>query len=254
VKAQPRCFERSRFILGNPWKNETYGYCCTDGRRAFFCLNNCTWQDQTVTLQLNHTWGLPDGAPWDVYRWHPKPAHLTSGGVAIQKELRVAMRPFEVVLLETVLHGDKPSLNRSFSDQPLPTVFSEPSRGIEVKSTLGGDSSRRNEQGGPASISVTGQLPPTAAGGTLVLAVELRQGDRAWAPRNTGSLFTAKATLAGQAATAQPVLGDLTYEVPWQAWRIPVSAAASAREFQLELQTKLPAGLNHKLSAHFLPH
>ncbi len=34
LKARPECFRNSRFILGNPWKDEPYGYCCTDGKRA----------------------------------------------------------------------------------------------------------------------------------------------------------------------------------------------------------------------------
>ena len=35
VRARPGCFGNPRFILGNPWKDEPYGYCCTDGQRAF---------------------------------------------------------------------------------------------------------------------------------------------------------------------------------------------------------------------------
>jgi hypothetical protein len=78
LRAQPRCFDNSRFILGNPWKDEASGYCCTDGRRAFLALNNSTWQDRTVPLELNSAWGLPDGGRWCLYRWFPRPAQLTT--------------------------------------------------------------------------------------------------------------------------------------------------------------------------------
>ena len=90
-KHSPTASTTAAFILGNPWKSGPYGYCCSDGRRAFFCLNNCTWNDRVLSLQLNSAWGLPGGtgfqpvnehgqdgratSTWDLYRWYPKPAH-----------------------------------------------------------------------------------------------------------------------------------------------------------------------------------
>ncbi|NQU11513.1 hypothetical protein HQ590_12025, partial [bacterium] len=68
LRARPQCFGNPRFILGNPWKDEPYGYCCTDGNRAFLALNNCCWSDTTVRLTLDERWGLPGGHRWDLYR------------------------------------------------------------------------------------------------------------------------------------------------------------------------------------------
>jgi hypothetical protein len=42
------------------------------------------------------------------------------------------LKPFEVVLLEVVPSGEQPSLNRTFSEQPLPTAFPEASRTVEL--------------------------------------------------------------------------------------------------------------------------
>jgi hypothetical protein len=249
VKAQPACFDNSRFILGNPWKSEPYGYCCSDGRRAFFCLNNCTCSDRVLRLQLNSAWGLPNDVTWDLYRWYPKPAHLTTGTSPVTEKVDLAMRPFEVVLLEAVAKGEKPSLDRTFADQPLPRSFSEASRRVEVKLL----SSERPAANQPEMIRLKGQIPSTAAGGVLVVAVELRQGGHAWAPRNTGSNFTAEASVAGRSVAVQPVLGNLTYEVPWQAWRIPVAPARETRDFKLSIRSQLPADVNRTFSAYFLP-
>jgi hypothetical protein len=121
LKAQPKCFANPRFILGNPWKREPYGYCCTDGQRAFLALNNCAWSDATLPLELNSKWGLPDGAQWDIYRWHPDPARL-QGETGV-----MALRPFEVALLEVVPGGQPPALNREFTTRPMPVRFSESS-------------------------------------------------------------------------------------------------------------------------------
>ena len=159
------------------------------------------------------------------------------------------MRPFEVVLLEAVPKGGKPALDRPLADQPLPHAFSEASHRLEVK-VLPPEQPDANQ---PATVRIRGQVPSTAAGGVLVVAVELRQGGHAWAPRNTGSNFTAEAAVAGRSTPVQPVLGNLTYEVPWQAWRIPVAAAHEARDFQLSVHFRLPPDVSRTFLAYFLP-
>ena len=131
-RARPDCFGNSRFILGNPWKQEPYGYCCCDGRRAFLALNNGTWEDHLVTLELNSAWGLPDGQSWDLYRWYPDPARLTGAAEAFGGKVSVSLRPFQVVLLEVVPAGQAPSLDRPFADRPIPVRFAEPSRPVEL--------------------------------------------------------------------------------------------------------------------------
>jgi hypothetical protein len=132
LRAQPKCFGNPRFILGNPWKDEPYGYCCTDGRRAFVALHNCTWQDRSLPLELNSAWGLPDRQRWDLYRWHPNPARLTGNDAAFGPKTAIRLRPFQVVLLEAVPAGQPPTLNRRFARQLLPTHFAEASQTVAL--------------------------------------------------------------------------------------------------------------------------
>ena len=132
LKAQPDCFGNPRFILGDPSKCEPYGYCCTDGSRAFLAINNCSWKDRSVPLKLDSTWGLPDGRTWDLYRWYPHPAELTGDTLAFGDEASLSLRPFEVVLLEVVPAGEAPSLDREFEVRPIPTAFTEASQPVEV--------------------------------------------------------------------------------------------------------------------------
>ena len=132
LRAQPGCFANPRFILGDPYKDEPYGYCCTDGRRAFLALNNCTWKDNVVTLTLNGAWGLPDGQTWDLYRCYPSPARLKGGAEAFGETATIAMRPFEVVLLEVVPAGQSSSFRRALPVAPVPQGFAEASRAVEL--------------------------------------------------------------------------------------------------------------------------
>ncbi|MBM3891216.1 MAG: hypothetical protein FJ388_19060, partial [Verrucomicrobia bacterium] len=129
LKAQPECFRNPRFILGNPWKDESYGYCCTDGKRAFLAINNGVWRDSALTLELNSAWGLPDGKRWDLYRWWPNEAKL---GDTHGSKTTVALRPFDIVLLEVVPAGEAPTLNGKFGLQAMPTSFAERSRELPI--------------------------------------------------------------------------------------------------------------------------
>jgi hypothetical protein len=95
-------------------------------------MNNTTWEDRSLPLELNSTWGLPDGGRWDLYRWHPDPARLTGMAEHFGEKAAILLKPFEVVLLEVVPAGEKPSLDRMFSSQPIPTAFDEASRSVEV--------------------------------------------------------------------------------------------------------------------------
>jgi hypothetical protein len=132
LKAAPKCFGNPRFILGNPIKDEPYGYCCTDGCRAFLAIDNCTWQDRSLTLELNSAWGLPDGNRWDLYRWYPEQARLAGDAENFGPQTTILLRPFEVVLLEAVPAGQKPTLERSMSVQPIPAAFAESSREVKI--------------------------------------------------------------------------------------------------------------------------
>jgi hypothetical protein len=135
MKARPQCFVNSRLILGDPWKDEPYGYCCSDGQRAILAINNGTWEDRVLPLELNAAWGLPDGRTWDLYRWYPKPARLTHEGKTFGPKAKIPLRAFEVVLLEAVPHGQTPALQRDFQQQALPARFAESSQRLKVAVT-----------------------------------------------------------------------------------------------------------------------
>ena len=132
LKSNPDCFDNSRFILGNPWKSEPYGYSCTNGKKAFVAIHNACLQDNLVTLKLGAEWGLPDKDSWDVYRWYPQPAKLLDHGQPLGREAQLILRPFEVTLLEVTPVGESASLGRTFPESALPTEFAEPTRNLDL--------------------------------------------------------------------------------------------------------------------------
>jgi len=135
LKARAECFGNARLIVGDPWKDEAYGYCCTDGTRAFLAIHNFGWEDRSVDLLLGPEWGLLAGRRWDLYRWYPEPARLTGPEEGLAEGARLALRPFAVALLEVVAHGEAPTLGRAFPSRPLPAGFGEESQALAVSVT-----------------------------------------------------------------------------------------------------------------------
>jgi len=231
LKANPDCFGNSRFILGNPWKSEPYGYCCTNGRRAFLAIHNACLKDSFVTLRLGPAWGLPDAARWDVYRWYPQPARLRDAGQASPRDMQIMLRPYSVVLLEAAPAGQPPSLGRSFSDAQTPTAFAEPTRALDLAT---------------AAASLSGQvvlqtrLPVTRSGGMLLLV-----GGPGAGPLSV--------SLSGREIKPQPVwLEKRTAPLAWTAWRAEVGPADSQRELRIVLAKK-DSGPLPQFTAHFIP-
>jgi hypothetical protein len=133
LKGGATSFRNCRFILGNPWKDEPYGYVCSDGQRAFVAINNGVWKDNVFPLELSSAWGLPDGANWDLYRWYPDSVRFeTAAHRPLGNKYSIALRPFEIVLLEVVPAGKRPVLERKLATHSITQRFAEPSRAIQL--------------------------------------------------------------------------------------------------------------------------
>ena len=129
LKANPGCFGNSRFVVGDPSRNEPYGYCCTDGRKAFVALHNACWKDSMVELKLGQEWGLPEGKTWSLYRWWPGRAKING---LFERQATIALRPYEVTLLELVPTGTPFSLHREGEGEALAAGFREPTRAVQM--------------------------------------------------------------------------------------------------------------------------
>ncbi|GMW02391.1 MAG: hypothetical protein AMXMBFR84_35270 [Candidatus Hydrogenedentota bacterium] len=243
MKARPNCFRNTRFILGNPWKNEPYGYCCTDGNRAFLAINNGVWNDSTLTLELNSKWGLPDGQRWDLYRCWPEAAKL---GDEHGSQVTLALRPFDIVLLEVVPSGTPPTLSRDFKTQEMPNTFTEPSRAVEI------DVETPDDATAGTRFVVRGVVPPTTTGGLLAVNDQFSEQSNLHWTKECKNGFTIVGTLDGQPATFTPVIDNGMYAAPWQTWRLTIAPSDAPRPFELRLDCSLPTNVAHRFAAHFV--
>jgi hypothetical protein len=254
LKAQPDCFRNSRFILGNPWKEEPYGYCCTDGKRAFLAINNSVWKESALTLELNSKWGLPDGQKWDLYRWWPNASKL---GDTHGTQPTITLRPFDIVLLEAVPVGEPATLGRKFESRPLPTAIAEPSKQLAITAEKTGGAPSANSPGSKSAPQTTflvrGTMPATKTGGMLAVSDALFEQSKPYWTLDCKKGFTITATVAGKAASFEPVINNGQYRATWQTWRLPLPPSDAPHPFELRITTSLPGSVDHRFSAHFVP-
>ena len=446
LRARPNCFARPRAILGSASKDEPYGYSCADGHRAFLAIHNASWKDSAVPLNLGPAWGLPSGRRWDLYRWYPDPVRLVGEEGTFGEVTSIALRPFEVVLIEAVPAGEGPSLDRKLKTRRVTAGFNEASRPLEVQAgraperpreergrwtvlrlrtagsaggatlTIGADgsllASGKNPSpdtyaivaetdlqaitgirldvlpdpslpaGGPgrcyngnfalAEFAVTAEpagihpadtplpvvfaraladfsqasfggwpvaaaidgdprtawsihprassthtavfearkpfgfvggtkltfnllqgyvdrspdhtigklrlsvtadptpletpeaqlppplivkltVPPSKNSGTIVVSAEIKREGKAISLGDIGTFLSAEAAISGLKAACEPVLGMVTYPSSWQAWRVPLEAAAESRPFELSVRTTLGPEIALSFRGHFLP-
>ncbi len=244
LKARPDCFRNPRFVVGDPRRDEPYGYCCSDGTRAFVALHNCSWSDNAITLRLNPSWGLPSGRTWNIYRWYPDPAKLRGDEETFRETAVIGLRPFDVVLFEVVPSGQTPSLDRAFETRPMPVSFSVASRSVEV------DVRYLREE--PPRLVVRGRVPASPTGGMVVVTAEMSKDDEPAEHRNIGQLLTAEGSLGDKPAAWQPVLGKKTYPSCWQAWRLPLGPLTQSRPFALTVVQRVAEDVNLECRGHFV--
>ncbi|MFV2069396.1 MAG: hypothetical protein ACC645_20730, partial [Pirellulales bacterium] len=250
LKAQPGCFGNSRFVLGNPSKDEPYGYCCTDGKRAFLAIHNCCWKDSVLQLELNSAWGLSDGQAWDLYRWHPDPARLRGNAEMFGRQASICLRPFEVVLLEVVPSGQAPTLNRRFDVKPIPARFAEASRSVEI--TV--EQVQEKHELSSLRLIVKGKVPASTKGGMVVLSVKMTRGSEV---AKTGKIWdwieATRGEVAAKVVPLQPVVGKRTHAVCWQAWRIQVEPSARPQDFEFSAVSKTEENIEQEFNTYFIP-
>ena len=255
LRAAPACFARPRFVLGNPWRDEPYGYCCTDGERAFIALNNCTWHDVTVPLELGAAWGLPEGGAWDVCRWHPAPARLQLARDTAGRPT-LALRPFAVVLLEVFPAGARPSLDRDLPTVVAPQAFADASRDVDcaVSAAPVGEAPAlpAGSKLGQA-LRLAGSAPASPSGGVLAVTVELLKDGKRFTQGDPGRQYAAVATLGGQTIAATPALRDKGYPAGWQAWRLAVLPSPAPQPWALSVSFTADASVSVTARAHWLP-
>ena len=267
VRERPDCFGHPKPILAGAWSGRPYGYCCSNGRRGFLALNNCTWEDSPIDLDFSEKWGLKRDLQYRLFRHHPNPAELRGEGESFRDGTRLWLRPFDVVLIEAVPLGEQPSGNGTWIAEKRPAQFDSASceRPLLVKALPSShgplapieEDEKKDGKNAPdgekrRAFSVSGTTPACKSGGILVVAAELRRDGRMAPAGNLGRHFAAVGRYQGKTCPLQPVLAPYTFPANWQAWRLTVPPG-TAGSFRLEVVFRYAGNVKLVWTAHFIP-
>ncbi|HXW13100.1 MAG TPA: hypothetical protein VEN79_01195, partial [Terriglobia bacterium] len=193
VKKNESLFLRRRNILGDPWKNEVYGYANVHGSRGFLFINNVHFAARKAQLRLGPEIDLEAsaGTPLEIVSHFPEKKRIEKEdgpGFQAGDTLEIWLRPFEVLMLEV---GPAGIISESF---PKREVFAEQAarlgKGLPLATPspadwmdIGfADAARFERQGFKKKSQAWESMLPQLEGGAHILAisVRLREGGVEW--------------------------------------------------------------------------
>jgi hypothetical protein len=127
AKQNESLLQQHKRILGDPWKNEIYGYAYCQGNRGFIFMNNVDFDARKVSLRLDESIGLKAsaGARLRLIQHFPGRAELVGEeGASFESGLTLAtwLRPFEVALWEILPEGGVAAQAEPRSPRTLPCM------------------------------------------------------------------------------------------------------------------------------------
>ena len=193
VKKNESVFLRRRNILGDPWKNEVYGYANVEGDHGFLFINNVHFTARRVELKLGAELGLeaPVGTPLRITSVFPEKASIQredGSEFRAGDSAEVWTRPFEVLMLEVgpAASGTAGTPRREISEAQASTLGVElglqPAPVAEWMNISFADASRFEQQGFRRTSQAWASTLPGHTEGTHILAISirLREGSFEW--------------------------------------------------------------------------
>ena len=192
VKKNEFVLLKPRHRLGDPWRNDVYGYSYFDGAHGFIFINNVHFGSRKLELRLGPDTGLDaaPGTPVQIVSLFPERKQLIPvGGVTFKvgESAEVWVRPFEVLMLEVVpaatLFGFPP--RQLFAEQAAGLGISLPLQSAPLANWMDirlADAARFEGQGYQRKPAAwTTSLPPLEGEQHLLaVVVRLREDDAEW--------------------------------------------------------------------------
>ncbi len=262
VRRNWRLLLNTRRILGDPWKAEVYGYASGDGRQALVTINNPGFKAAELNLRLNEEIALEAAkngfAVRQLYRRRGEIPSSTGTRHPFDSEIRLRLRPFEVVVLEigANLDGvgwtDLPALNVTDSIALPVDAHSVTADSIPFSVPVSDAAARILPSHSPRAT--IGQVGLPAIGRPLTLGIIAKQSRNGlhWHHREIHALMSFRAQIEGQ---------NLTFETmprhwlqsgagsPWIIFEIPVEPAHSGHPLEFQLAGLLPHDVESSFEA-----
>jgi hypothetical protein len=273
AKQNEAILQRQKRILGDPWKNEVYGYAYFHGALGLVFMNNVDFQARRVRLRLDESIGLkaPAGTRLKLMGHYPDHAELVKeGGAPFEsgQAIETWLRPFEIALYGILpedasgaksnglgrrkLPEEKPdaqSHRLDLANEPvgpgMEVFFGDPRlsfRSTAVRPTLEEFQSRGYQK---RIIARSAKLPDL--GGRphiLAIVLRLRINGKWWRHRQPADLIQAAAWVGDQALHLEAVPSfrqtENNQRAPWLVLKIRTNPAWSSKDFRVGINAYLP--------------
>jgi hypothetical protein len=262
AKKNQSLFLHRRNILGDPARNEVYGYAYGQKTHGFIFLNNDYFAAHRVELPLDKNLGL-EAAPGTALRvvsQFPDPSHLRRRDgrpFKMGDTLDFWLRPFEVLLLEvTAGSGDGARPLRSISDSDaeglgaaLPLQTAALDKRMDVRFADASSFERKGLK--PRTYAYETTLPALEDDrSVLAVAIRLRRGEADWRYAPTVcQIVQATARMGGEDVSLIPVpdsrqFGNTqSFGCSWVVYKVRLSRQWSRQPLQLAVHAFLPDGV-----------
>ncbi len=268
VRKNESLFLGPRKVLGDPWKNEVYGYSYFKEAHGLVFLSNCHFASRLAKLRLDGSTGFsaPPGTPVSIVSHFPEsrrvvPEHgsdFKAGDIA-----DVWVRPFEVLMLEVAPASDSLALpaREIFAAQAADLGIALP---LEPTSPAGwmnaefADAARFEQQGFKKKSSSWSCTLPSLAGDQpiLAVAVRLREGNIEWrySPA-VAEIVELVAHIGDQKVQLIPVPDARQYGntqkagCSWVVYKMRLNPQWSGRRLQFAVHTYLPQRIEARIDA-----
>ena len=255
-------------ILGDPARNQPYGYAYGHGRHAFLFMNNANFDSRHVQIPLDSSIGLDSaaGKSLRVVSFFPEETKLRRQDGAPFKTgdtLDLWLRPFEVLMVEVGGDASEPSLPlRSISDQaaanmgvhvPLAKASADSRLNIQFAdaATFAAKGFKPNDQSFTAALPAFGNDPSV-----LAVAVRLRRGDDEWKYAPTvEQIVQPILRIDGENVQMIPVpdgrqFGNTqSFGCSWVVFKTRLPRRWSGKSFELSVHSWLPPGVEARTEA-----
>jgi hypothetical protein len=260
IKGNESLFLRRRNILGDPWKNEVYGYANVKGSHGFLFINNVHFGARKASLVLGPEIGLEAaaGTPLEIITYFPDKTRIAKADgmrFTAGETVDIWLRPFEVLMLElrpangAIVNFPARELSAERAANVGQALKLAPQAEADWMKVRFADAARFEKKGFTKRSRAWTTTLPELDGGTHILAIPitLREGDFEWlyAPV-VAEIAQVVAYIGDQKVQLIPTPDARQYGntqskgCSWVVYKLRLNPAWSGKQLQFVVQTYLP--------------
>jgi len=261
VKQNEQVLLSRRHSIGDPWKNEIYGYSYFDGGHGFIFLNNVSFGCRKAVLKLDESIGLRDhrSLPVRLLTHYPEVAELTRHGspeCRIGSEVQIQLRPFEVMMIEVQprkeSHGSLLASREMIESSPIfsyPLTANRIPEVAELEIEFADAEKLAGEGLDKRNFAFRATLPDySGARYHLAIVNTFKIGDRWWRQKQMSEFVQAIAKVDDFVVefTSTPDFRQKSNNqwCPWIVFSCPLPRSFAQKQIQFAISSYLPAAVD----------